>query len=225
MHIPKTAGSAFRHGLYEMCRRARIPVMELPEDGRYPFYEEFLPLIESYVAEFKMIFCHAPLPWTLGYPVRVITVIRDPFYRIISHINHSMRADGKEGKTTINAFVKNRRNARFLRSLENTYVKYFAFGGSPESEHFDARTHLAFAMQNFKKVALCKDTEFDTLLKRFYVEGSDTPLLADMNFRQEKINTSKVRAEDTELEPEVIEKIKHMSAVDYELLEANGFFF
>jgi hypothetical protein len=159
MHIPKTAGSSFRRFLEHAMRERGARVAERSRDGvwsdtseSYPSYEEFVsPALEPY-RSCDLVSGHYPYHVTRLLPADtiVVTVLRDPIERCLSHVKHQMayeRATGaRDPEPDVNAFLANPRNEMFLDTISNLAVRYLA-GSEPPDAVVTRRVSLDLAVE------------------------------------------------------------------------------
>lgn len=167
MHVPKTAGSSFRRFLERSTRAAGGSVAERARDGiwsseseSYPSYEDFVAGCAAAARDCTLICGHYPyhVRALLAPETRVVTVLRDPVARCVSHVKHQMAYERSTAvrvpEPDVNAFLANPRNDMFLRSIANLTVKYLAFDGHPETLVERAALSLDSALER------CLDAEF-----------------------------------------------------------------
>lgn len=146
MHVPKTAGTSFRRFLERSMREHGQEVSSRRRDGiwsadseSYPTYDEFVGTLRAEAPGFDLICGHYPyhvlelLPPGTG----VVTVLRDPLARCISHVKHQMayeRVSRPEGpERDVNAFLAAPRNGMFLQTIANLAVKYLSSSAHPDA--------------------------------------------------------------------------------------------
>jgi hypothetical protein len=145
MHIPKTAGTSFRRFLERSMRERGALVSRREKDGiwsetseSYASYDEFVSDRGAGLRRFDLVCGHYPfhVARLLSPDAVVITVLRDPLARCLSHIKHQM---GYERQTVgwtepdVNAFLAARRNEMFLQTIGNLAVKYLSGSGHPDA--------------------------------------------------------------------------------------------
>jgi hypothetical protein len=146
MHIPKTAGTSFRRLLERSVREAGGRVSSRVRDGiwseqseSYASYDEFVASRGSLAADCDLVCGHYPYHVAALLPggFTVVTVLRDPITRCLSHIKHQMaleRVSRPEGvEPDVNAFVEAPRNEMFLRTIGNLSVKYLGARVHPDA--------------------------------------------------------------------------------------------
>jgi len=146
MHIPKTAGSSFRRFLERAVREAGGSVGERARDGiwsadseSYLSYEEFCSDAAASYRASDLLSGHYPFHVTELLPPEtlVVTVLRDPVERVVSHIKHQMQLERLAGTRVVegdvNRFLANSRNEMFVQTIGNLTVKYFAGCDPPDA--------------------------------------------------------------------------------------------
>jgi hypothetical protein len=103
MHIPKTAGTTFRHVLYTNFTDNKVypSTLQLKENGGS--YLSMQNLIQRFelIPDNGIVAGHYPLQFRnhLSHNVRTITFFRDPIERTKSHIRHIIRQDPNYGES------------------------------------------------------------------------------------------------------------------------------
>ena len=145
MHIPKTAGSSFRRFLEHSVRERGARVSLRARDGiwseqseSYVGYDEFVSGQAAAMRGFDLICGHYPFHVVklLAADLVIITVLRDPLARCLSHIKHQMALERQVkgwSESDVNAFVSAPRNEMFLHTIGNLAVKYLAGPGHPDA--------------------------------------------------------------------------------------------
>jgi hypothetical protein len=145
MHVPKTAGTSFRRFLERSMREQGARVSERTRDGiwsqdseSYASYDEFVSEEGARLRGFDLVCGHFPYHVTDLLPsgVVVVTVLRDPLARCLSHVKHQMAYERQtHGRTEadVNAFLAAPRNEMFLQTIGNLAVKYFAGRAHPDA--------------------------------------------------------------------------------------------
>ena len=146
MHVPKTAGSSLRRFLERTVREAGGSVGERSRDGiwsadseSYLSYEEFCSDEAARYRESDLLCGHYPFHVSelLAPETVIVTVLRDPLERVLSHVKHQMELERQthahivEGD--INGFLANPRNEMFLHTIGNLAVRYLAGRDHPDA--------------------------------------------------------------------------------------------
>lgn len=174
MHIPKTAGTSFRLFL-RRATEAQEGIC-LPEiNDNYLDYGAFLRESTAIAASYDLIYGHFPYHVSkLLPPVNtVVTVLRDPLERCISHIKHQIQVsqeseDQGETMTDINDFIESPdlQNRIFLQTLRNLTVKYLSCCGDPNEIYSDADLSLLEAAKNCQKILFGFADELEDFQKK-----------------------------------------------------------
>jgi len=145
MHIPKTAGTSFRRFLERSMRERGARVSLREKDGiwsetseSYAGYDEFVSERGAALRSFDLVCGHYPfhVARLLSPDSVIITVLRDPLARCLSHVKHQMaleRTTNGWSESDVNAFLSARRNEMFLHTVGNLAVKYLAGRGHPDA--------------------------------------------------------------------------------------------
>lgn len=146
LHIPKTAGSSFRRFLERSVREAGGTVGLRSADGiwsdsseSYPSYDTFCSEAADAYRESDLVCGHYPFDATRWLPAgtAVVTVLRDPIERVVSHVKHQMALERQTGSRTpeddVNGFLANPRNEMFLDTIGNLTLKYLSGGLHPDA--------------------------------------------------------------------------------------------
>lgn len=146
MHIPKTAGSSFRRFLERSVREAGGSVGERVRDGiwstdseSYPSYAEFCSDVGASYRDSDLLSGHYPFHVVELLPpeTHVVTVLRDPLERVVSHAKHQMELERQTGarivEEDVNDFLENPHNEVFLHTIGNLALKYLAGREHPDA--------------------------------------------------------------------------------------------
>ena len=146
MHVPKTAGSSFRRFLERAVREAGGSVAERVPDGiwsadseSYPSYEEFCSDAAAGYRDSDLLCGHYPFHVTELLPPEtlIVTLLRDPLERVVSHAKHQMQLERQTGSRAVeedvNGFLANPHNEMFLHTIGNLTLKYLAGREHPDA--------------------------------------------------------------------------------------------
>jgi hypothetical protein len=174
MHIPKTAGTSFRFFL-RRATEAQEGIC-LPEiNDSYLDYDTFLQESAAISETYDLIYGHFPYHVSKMLPPAntVVTVLRDPLERCISHIKHQIQVsqESEDQGTTItdiNAFIASQdpQNRIFLQTLRNLTVKYLSRCGDPNEVYSDADLSLLKAAKNCQKILFGFADELEDFQKK-----------------------------------------------------------
>lgn len=167
MHIPKTAGISLLRFLEQSMRERSAGVSPRQRDGiwsgeseSYPTYEEFMSEVGAAYREYELVCGHYPYHVRELLPPEtvVVTLLRDPLARCVSHIKHQIayerQAGHPEAAADVNEFIGMPRNEMFLDTLANLAVKYLSWKGHPEDVVPEQKLSLDRAL------AHCMQTRF-----------------------------------------------------------------
>jgi Domain of unknown function (DUF4118)/Sulfotransferase family len=131
MHIPKTAGTAFREAIAANYRRSEIAYLYPTPPGFLVTDVRALPLEQR--RSFRVVIGHFQYGMHAAIPRRYcyVTIVREPSRRILSHyafLREAEPAGLAEGQRTLNLveFLEQKSNVNF----DNALVRFFA--GVPE---------------------------------------------------------------------------------------------
>ncbi len=107
----------------------------------------------------------------------VVTVLRDPLERCISHIKHQIQVaqeneDHGDTVTDINEYIASPdpRNRVFLQTLRNLTVKYLSCRGDPNAIYSDAELSLLDAATHCQKILFGFADELESFQQRLASE-------------------------------------------------------
>jgi hypothetical protein len=229
MHIPKTAGTTFRTFLEAAIQS--LGGRPAPFTGVYPPYEQFLESGKALGEKFDLICGHYPyhVRQLLPTGTAVVSVVREPVERCLSHIKHQIQHEQHTGEgggvSDVNAFIELPINRFFLASLRNLTVKYLSYHGPPNRavEDHDLSLELALAHCEQAWVGLSESLEVfqRAVFERLLGGSGRCPQVASVN-----------RSSDTtspdELEPRNRRRLRELNTLDLRLydrlreLEARG---
>ena len=146
MHIPKTAGSSFRRFLERAVRESGGSVGVRSRDGiwsasseSYLSYEEFRSDLAASYRQSDLLCGHYPFHVTELLPPEtlLVTVLRDPLERALSHVKHQMELERQTGarkvEDDVNGFLESPHNEMFLHTIGNLTLKYHAGHEHPDA--------------------------------------------------------------------------------------------
>jgi hypothetical protein len=161
MHVPKTAGSSFRRFLERAVREAGGSVGERVRDGiwstdseSYPSYDEFCSDAAASYRESDLVSGHYPFHVTELLPAetQIVTVLRDPLERVVSHVKHQLELERQTGSRAaeedVNGFLANPHNETFLHTIGNLALKYLAGREHPDAVSDTGSLSLEEAVAN-----------------------------------------------------------------------------
>ncbi len=124
MHIPKTAGTAFREAIVGNYRRSQVAYL-YPDPPGFPCELGSLPLEQR--ANFQLVLghFHFGVHHFLPQPATYITIVRDPVSRIISHFRYLIK-DEKGGMNASPALLAELLERRATINLDNLMVRCFS---------------------------------------------------------------------------------------------------
>jgi hypothetical protein len=193
MHIPKTAGSSFRRFLERAVREAGGSVGERDRDGiwsatseSYPSYEEFCSDAAASYRESDLLCGHYPFHVTELLPPEtlIVTVLRDPLERVLSHIKHQMQLERQTGtravEDDVNGFLMNCHNEMFLNTIGNLTLKYLVGREHPDNVVAAQTLSLEEAVANAGRMQFGFADELEAFQRRLrhLIRGGSTPDLA-----------------------------------------------
>jgi hypothetical protein len=104
----------------------------------------------------------------------VVTILREPLARCLSHIKHQMALERQTGHpeamSEVNAFIAAPRNEMFLRTLANLAVKYFSYEGHPDALIEDAELSFERALAHCQASRFGFDDEIEHFQERLNAE-------------------------------------------------------
>lgn len=145
MHVPKTAGTSFRRFLERSMRARSASVSARERDAIWSDESESYPSYDAFVAPEGAAHRACDLvcghyPWhvveLLPPETQVITVLRDPLERSLSHVKHQIALEqqaGSGGEVDVNRFLAAPRNEMFLHTIGNLAVKYLSSPAHPDA--------------------------------------------------------------------------------------------
>jgi hypothetical protein len=161
MHVPKTAGSSFRRFLERAVREAGGSVGARVRDGiwstnseSYPSYEEFCSDVAASYRDSDLVSGHYPFHVTQLLPpeTQIVTLLRDPLERVVSHVKHQMQLErqtgSREAEDDVNGFLAKPHNEMFLHTIGNLTLKYFAGHDHPDAVSDSGALSLEEAVAN-----------------------------------------------------------------------------
>jgi hypothetical protein len=228
MHVPKTAGSSFRRFLEQAMREREASVAQRTRDGiwsgdseSYPSYDDFVSGAGASYRAADLVCGHYPFHVTRLLPPEtlVVTVLRDPLARCLSHVKHQMayeRATGvREPEPDVNAFLDNPRNEMFLCTIGNLVVKYLASEAHPDAV-VDARTlSLDLAVERCTRCLFGFADgllDFQRFLSRELFDGAGAPRVQHFE------NRSEDRFAVPDLSPRNFRLLETLNATELELV-------
>lgn len=126
MHIPKTAGTAFREVVLPNYKQSQVAYIYGDPPGFPSICLRDLPLAQR--SRLRLVFGHFGYGTHVDIPneCKYAALIREPLARIWSHYTHLVRADnetanGAGGAKPIEEVLERRESAH----LDNVYVRYF----------------------------------------------------------------------------------------------------
>lgn len=209
LHIPKTAGSSFGSSLVKRLR----PNYNINIDGirgTVPRNAAFKQAIDKFIAldkqrPFAFVTGHLLMPEvvqireTVGRPVRMITMLREPISRVISDYRyqrtpaHPTHLQFRENYPTIESFLDDRRS-------QNKMFRFLSLKGeTPETTIARLEAEFAFVgvVENYQQsVRACSN-----------LIGVD---LAD----NARVRVNPRREDDVEITDALIEKIRQLNTID-----------
>lgn len=247
VHIPKTAGTSFRGALEKNANVVRDygegqeHTSKVVEELIYTQCDKFA--LKASLAEEDTWLCghmHLNKYLALAAPQNIVTFLREPIARVISHFNHELRW-GKNTDVTLEEFLKSHRarnsQHRFLQGLP---ISLIGFVGITE-QYSDSLTLLHDEMslkveevkfnENTQKVSSLDD--FDPALLSFIREqnGLDQQLYESAKaIQRERAKLAREKLPWTYLHAELLSnntlqgvayKRQNQDAVELEL-EVNG---
>jgi len=178
MHIPKTAGSAFRNYLERWVRENGETSARRSSDGiwselseSYPSYTDFFSEASREYRSAALVSGHYPYEARTVLPpeTEVVTVFRKPVERVLSHVKHQMALErqtaAREVEDDVNGFLDNPRNEMFLHTIGNLQLKYLCRAGDPDDVVGDRELRVDTALE----VALRCRFGFNDELREFCV--------------------------------------------------------
>ncbi len=220
MHIPKTAGTTFRGFLERSIREnGGNPA---PFSGTYPSYANFLATAGRLGEKFDLISGHYPFHVRTLLPAGspIISLIRNPIERCLSHIKHQIRQEEQSGVgcgvTEVNAFIELPVNRFFLASLRDLSVKYLSYEGSPSDPVAETDLSLERALRNCEESWIGLDSSLDIFQQRVFerllhCRGTCPPLPVD--------NRSINLTATNELSPKNHRRLRELNDLDLRLYE------
>jgi hypothetical protein len=232
MHIPKTAGTSFRRFLERSMRERGASVSLRERDGfwsddseSYLDYGTIVSDAGRALRDFDLVCGHYPYHVSELMPpdTIVVTILRDPILRCLSHIKHQMAHEDQiahpEACPDVNAFVAAPRNAMFLQTLSNLAVKYFSFRGHPEALARPADLSLERAVENCRACRFGFADEIAAFQRRLDRELFQREEPLPTRFE----NRSPDRFTTSDLTPENWERLRALNRLDLDLCaEARG---
>jgi hypothetical protein len=83
---------------------------------------------------------------------QIVTVLRDPLERVVSHVKHQMHLEREAGtrevEDDVNGFLANPRNEMFVHTIGNLVLKYFAGREHPDAASDEVGLSLEEAVGN-----------------------------------------------------------------------------
>ncbi len=224
MHIPKTAGTSFRLFLERSVRLCGG--QPAPTVGQYPSYASFVSHGAARSWQYDLVSGHYP------YHVRellppgtpVVTVLRDPLERCLSHIKHQIAHEARTGEGSgvrdLNEFIELPRNRFFLDTLRNVCVKYLAYRGDPATPLADDALSLDFALRNARRCKVGFTDELDRFVARIGREltasTAETATPESAVFANSSEDTRTTEA----LSPQNRERLRAINQLDLRLYDA-----
>lgn len=165
IHIPKTAGSSFRHMLYNEFRQELIYPNKQDiqqNNGRYPSHEMVLDTVNNKQRDFQFLMGHYPFDTGKTLPKRpkYIVFLRDPVQRAISNLYHLKRHNEQFAKIPLQEIIEqanwqiNNIQVRFMAD------KTFRPGQSYLKDTLRGDKALAKAKKNLDKCDFVGLTEY-----------------------------------------------------------------
>ena len=136
MHIPKTAGTSFRHLLesqFEDCEIFPDQCMIHRNNGLYPHPKQFLPYLnslhnpEKYIKLFRGHYHHDIGNYVFKNKAKNyigIAMLRNPVERYISHLKHYLLHNRKSTKNIQDEILKGINEEKYI-IIEDLQVKFF----------------------------------------------------------------------------------------------------
>jgi hypothetical protein len=222
MHIPKTAGSSFRRFLERSVREAGGSVGERVRDGiwstdseSYPSYAEFCSDAGASYRDSDLLSGHYPFHVADLLPpeTHVVTVLRDPLERVVSHAKHQMELERQTGarivKEDVNDFLEDPHNEMFLHTIGNLALKYLAGREHPDAVSDEDGLSLEEAVVNASRTQFGFVDElaaFQQRLSRGILRGSASELGTQMvNRSQDRFAVSDLSMRNRDLLCELTE--------------------
>ena len=231
MHIPKTAGTTLRSFLELAIQRGGgrpapsgglQPSDEVPGQFAYPSYEQFLESGKKLGEEFDLICGHYPyhVRELLPSGSEVVSVVREPVERCLSHIKHQIEHERRTGQgcgvSDLNAFIELPVNRFFLASLRNLTVKYLSYPGPPTEAVDDSDLSLECALAHAEQAWLGPTDSLEALEQAIFERllgcSGTCPKVPS-------VNRSKDTTSLDELEPKNRRCLRELNALDLHFYE------
>ncbi len=224
MHIPKTAGTSFRFFLERSIRRRGGE--PAPFTRQYPSYADFVAEGATRSSRYDLVSGHYPYHVLELLPAgtRVVTVLRDPVERCLSHVKHQIAHESRTGEGSgvrdLNEFIELPRNRFFLDTLRNVSVKYFAHRGDPATPVADDALSLETALRHARRCAVGFSEELEHFTRVVARDLLHLPEEASAPESTASVNVSADSSTSAALSPRNLERLRAMNQLDLRLVDA-----
>jgi len=229
MHIPKTAGSSFRRILEYTNLALGKELCPTPND-QYLDYETFLERRDALVDAYDFIPGH--YPFHVFDPLRdrgkIITVLREPLSRCLSHVKHQMSLEVEQDPHVackdVNEYLRRSKNELFFTSIANLMVKYLSYSGHPNDFHREKDLSIELAIEHCRTIRFGFAESLDAFLRKIILEAFEerSERLEEIFAcrPQKRIVVSRDPFSVNDLTPANLDRLRELNRLDLELYSA-----